>query len=167
MHLPEIDKYANLNSIFHSWDPRMKIVSFSVLIVSVALLPTVPLAAIGLFMALVLLALSRIPVLFVLKRLRWVFPVIIFFFIIMPLTVPGETGLKFAFLKASQKGFILAALLIRLINSFPIQEYVGTPVLSVTVAAVTGIVLGLIGFLAGFFPARKASRLDPVECLRY
>ena len=64
-------------------------------------------------------------------------------------------------------GFVLAALLIRLINSFPIQEYVGSPVLSVTVAAVTVIVLGLIGFLAGFFPARKASRLDPVECLRY
>ncbi len=64
-------------------------------------------------------------------------------------------------------GLALAVVLIKLISQLPIEEYVGHPELSWTVAIASTAVLGLIGFLAGFFPARKASRLDVIECLRY
>ena len=64
-------------------------------------------------------------------------------------------------------GFIISIGLVKLINMFPIQDYVGTPVLSLSVALTAAAVLSSIGFLAGFFPARKAAYLDPVECLRY
>jgi putative ABC transport system permease protein len=47
-----------------------------------------------------------------------------------------------------------------------LDEFVGTPVISLQVAAITTFVLGLIGFLAGYFPARTAARLNPVEALR-
>jgi len=45
-------------------------------------------------------------------------------------------------------------------------EYVGIPEVSLPVAAVTTAVLGTIGLLAGWFPARRASRLDPVVAMK-
>ncbi len=63
-------------------------------------------------------------------------------------------------------GFLAAVGLVRLLGMIPVQEYVGVPEISPTVAAVTMGLLAVIALLAGFFPARKASRLDPVECLR-
>jgi putative ABC transport system permease protein len=46
------------------------------------------------------------------------------------------------------------------------EEFVGTPRISLSVAASTTAILGLIGFLAGYFPARSAAGLNPVESLR-
>ena len=48
----------------------------------------------------------------------------------------------------------------------PAEEAIGTPVLSPQIALLTAGVLGLVGFLAGFFPARDASRLDPVVAMK-
>ncbi len=45
-------------------------------------------------------------------------------------------------------------------------EYVGIPEVSFPVAAITTSVLGTIGLLAGWFPARAASRLDPVVAMK-
>ena len=46
------------------------------------------------------------------------------------------------------------------------REVVGTPTLSPVVLITTISLLAAIAFLAGFFPARRAAGLDPVECLR-
>ena len=35
------------------------------------------------------------------------------------------------------------------------------------VAAIVVLVLGVIGFVAGFFPARKGAQVDPAVALRY
>ena len=63
-------------------------------------------------------------------------------------------------------GFLIAMAIIKGLAYVPIQDFVGTPELSPLVASVTMLLLAFIAFLAGFFPARKASQLDPVECLR-
>ena len=64
-------------------------------------------------------------------------------------------------------GFILSLILIKLISLLPIEEYVGHPVLSLPVAIVSIGILSIIGFLAGYFPSRKAAKLNVVDCLRY
>ncbi len=45
-------------------------------------------------------------------------------------------------------------------------DYVGTPEISLQVATITTLILGGIGILAGYFPARTAASLRPVEALK-
>jgi putative ABC transport system permease protein len=47
-----------------------------------------------------------------------------------------------------------------------LDEYVGTPSASPMVVATTAALLGAIGLVAGYFPARRASLLDPVVALK-
>ncbi len=63
-------------------------------------------------------------------------------------------------------GFGLAYVLIRLISLMPIEEYVGHPELSLSVALVSTSVLSIIGFLAGYFPSRRAAKLVVIDCIR-
>ena len=47
------------------------------------------------------------------------------------------------------------------------MQFFGRPVLSAETMILTTTILATIGLLAGFFPARKAASVDPVESLRY
>jgi putative ABC transport system permease protein len=62
-------------------------------------------------------------------------------------------------------GIVLAA---AICAAFPasFEEYVGKPVISPLLAGLVALVLGLIGLLAGYYPAREASRLDPVAAMK-
>ncbi|MFW6089348.1 MAG: ABC transporter permease [Gemmatimonadota bacterium] len=63
-------------------------------------------------------------------------------------------------------GFLVSLGVVKLMAFVPIQDFVGTPIISNRVALVTLALLTFVAMLAGYFPARRASTLDPVECLR-
>lgn len=64
-------------------------------------------------------------------------------------------------------GFLLAVIIIAIVAAFPTQEYIGQPELSLNVALAAMTVISVIGFVAGYFPARRAANLNVVDCLRY
>jgi putative ABC transport system permease protein len=61
--------------------------------------------------------------------------------------------------------------LIAIIAALPLKgeafEFLGRPTFSPAIAAATAMVLGTIGGLAGFFPAKHASSVNPAVSLRY
>jgi putative ABC transport system permease protein len=70
------------------------------------------------------------------------------------------TGLGGAF------GFAISFAVCSVFPKFGVGEYVGDPDLSLSVALLTAAILGLTGLVAGYFPARDASRLDPVVAMK-
>ena len=61
--------------------------------------------------------------------------------------------------------------LIAIIAALPLEseafEFMGRPTFSPAIAAATATVLGMIGSLAGFFPAKRAASVNPAVSLRY
>ena len=63
-------------------------------------------------------------------------------------------------------GFLISIGICAVFPKFGLTEYVGIPRVSPLVASLTAAALGLVGLLAGYFPAREASRLDPVVAMK-
>ena len=63
-------------------------------------------------------------------------------------------------------GFAISLSVCAVFPKLGFTEYVGDPVVSPIVAVMTAVALGLVGLVAGYFPAREASRLDPVVAMK-
>lgn len=69
-------------------------------------------------------------------------------------------------------GLVMAVAVILLLEQLPTEgndalEMIGTPILSLSIGLVSAAILGFIGLMAGYFPARRAASINPAETLRY
>jgi putative ABC transport system permease protein len=69
-------------------------------------------------------------------------------------------------------GIVIATLIVAGLSFVPIEQnrvlsFLGRPTLSPQIGVATSAILGLIGLLAGYFPARRAASVDPAATLRY
>jgi putative ABC transport system permease protein len=69
-------------------------------------------------------------------------------------------------------GMLFSWAIIAIVQLIPSSEdgamqFLGHPILSFSTMFLTAGILTTIGLLAGYFPARKAASVDPVESLRY
>lgn len=80
----------------------------------------------------------------------------------------------FIFAKGTFWGFVTAFNIVHLVrlipvsyDSFGIQAYLLRPVFSFQIFVAYAVVLSVLVFLSGIFPALRASRSNPIESLRY
>jgi putative ABC transport system permease protein len=64
-------------------------------------------------------------------------------------------------------GFMFAFMVVKIFPFFKLEEYMGIPEISFSTALIAVGVLGLVGLISGFFPARRAANLNPVQALKF
>ncbi len=69
-------------------------------------------------------------------------------------------------------GLIISVILVLLVGLIPTGsnealKFLGKPTLSLPIGVATALILGVVGLLAGYFPARRAASVDPAATLRY
>ena len=107
----DIDRFAHLASPLQRWDPRLKIFSLGLFILGVALIKAIPLSGMALMVALTLVWMAGLPAHFVAGGVKWVLFFMLPFFIIMPLSYPGEPALRLLGLPFAWEGLRLAVLI--------------------------------------------------------
>ncbi len=69
-------------------------------------------------------------------------------------------------------GILAAVVIVTLLGFIPTDgnealQFLGKPTLSFPIGMAAAAILGAIGVLAGYFPARRAASIDPAQTLRY
>ncbi|MDF1760355.1 MAG: ABC transporter permease [Coxiellaceae bacterium] len=62
-------------------------------------------------------------------------------------------------------GIVLAMMIVTTLQHLPLPDWIGTPEVSPIAMIISFITLALVGIAAGYFPAKKASLLEPVVAL--
>lgn len=63
-------------------------------------------------------------------------------------------------------GFLFSFMVVKIFPLFKLEEYMGTPQITPSAAIIAIGILGLVGLISGYFPARRAANLNPVQALK-
>src|SRR3569623_111227 len=107
----EIDRYAHVTSSLLRWDARVIIASLGRLVLSVALIKTLPMAAAALMSAMILVYFANVPLAVVAQGIKGVTGGLIPFLIIMPLSYPGAATVHVLGMPFAWEGFRLAVVI--------------------------------------------------------
>jgi len=78
-------------------------------------------------------------------------------FVIETMFITGVGGLL---------GFLFAWGIITIIPMFGLEDSIGVPSLNVWAGVAVIFILGIVGLISGYFPARRAANLQPVQALK-
>jgi len=63
-------------------------------------------------------------------------------------------------------GYLLGYGLVKIVPFFKVDDFIGVPEMDMLGTSMAIVVLGIIGLAAGYFPARRAANLQPVQALK-
>jgi cobalt/nickel transport system permease protein len=104
------EPFSRGESFLHALDPRAKLIAVTAFSLATAISASLPGPLLGLCLAVVLTALARLDAKALIKRVLAVNLFILFLWLVLPFTVPGESFFSLGFLSASREGVALALL---------------------------------------------------------
>lgn len=108
----DIDRYSHYESSLQRWDPRIKIASLGIFAFSIALLDSIPLVMAGFTLAVSFILISRLPFHFIQHGLEFVIIFLLPFFLVLPLTMPGEAAFSIVGIDFTWEGLRLATMIV-------------------------------------------------------
>ncbi|MCP4021499.1 MAG: cobalt ECF transporter T component CbiQ [Desulfobacteraceae bacterium] len=101
--------FAHGNSVIHSLKPETRIISAFIISVAAALCDVLAVAGIYLLISLLLIAIAKLDIRQVFKRLKPLFWFLLMIWIILPVTFEGHAIFHYGFLKISDQGVLFSA----------------------------------------------------------
>ncbi len=133
--------FATGDSPLHRCDPRSRVAFATLLSFVIAVSEQFPALWLGLAYSLILLLMARLHLREVMKRVLILWGVLIFLWIILPLTFEGESLYRIGKLNLSREGFLLCARISLKSNS----------ILLIFIALVTTMNFSTLGYVLNFF----------------
>lgn len=109
MSLPQ-EPFSHGDSLLHKADPRAKLVAAAALALGIAVGRSLPAAGLALGLGVLLVLLARLPLAALGKRLLAANLFVLFLWLVVPFSAPGEPLLSLGPLQASRQGILLALL---------------------------------------------------------
>ncbi|MDY6970672.1 MAG: cobalt ECF transporter T component CbiQ [Spirochaetota bacterium] len=142
MHV-DIDKYAFIDSPVHSWDTRCKILTIIIFILCISSLSTIEIALSSMFLSFGLAFISRLPSMFIFKKVWIPFLFLLPLFLFLPVSSGGTVLINLKYINIYYDGLSLSFLIlfkaIAIITLFIIM--LGTSTFNRTAGALKGLKL--------------------------